>query len=1094
MFKKLTFLFPILVLTPFLFSGNKISHTQRNVLITEARDNETRGEYNGYTYREYDSYGGRTREYDTRELAPSIVQKFWAPSGYKYTLNFADEQVNEILDHADALNNDYRYIRCVCYYTRYGMQVYLESGHLTAFDLYQRENPREACKTWLQEAINGLDPFYEVKEATGETDISFVIDFEFTAGSYTYHFIFESETFYIEPFDETDFITYRVQYYEQSDREERRIDIDVDVANGFFNDPAPFDNEFGYTTDEKMSRWVQGDFYSDEACKYQMFLYAYGTVSIGEIEGGRIEMSYPSHDLPVKIKMVFVVDGVEHSIWSKEFFIGDPELSVTIDGYNDRTTVQRDSEHRYDIQVSDLNADENNPLYYATQATLFPDRLDPAYNVKEYYDLAIGPDRLDNYCLVGTFDSWDYPSKYVFIGDLNDDNHFVIHNMYLEQYRELRVAADNYERFTNDTTWEGCGYYLNIWGNIVLEQSGHYDIDFYVVDPDGGEDHLRFTLLDQNEPSAPEAETEKEYFVAGSFNNWEAKEEYKLLPDDGDSNHYSLKASLTAGDSFKVVDNNGNYITNKKTWECCGFTLDESGNIVVEKTGDYYVDYYIQSSRNANIILTTNVLPLRPDLGAEDHLIYIASHEEVRLHAEGKDEEIRNSVATGTYYIWSKEENKYVTFNGIELFDYSYPEYLEEGKEPGGDVSIPYAGKYSFSLRFEGNTSFEIIYFHSSAQKLEVTASNESQDQIVLTSGKGEVMPNDINIYLGGDLLEVIPSVSSEATGVKYYFYWSEPSKEGILDIEEEENGKLIITPLAVGIVEKLSIRVESELFKPITRIISIRVLDAIFDVAKIQVPNEFHQAGKPLTASVSIRGFTGIQNIDIEWTAKAKDGTELVVDKQYVVNGNASMTIVNPESTDYTISASYQGVKLDSLTVQVRYTDLNKFLKVNVWWIFLMTIALVVFVVLMRKIFKRGKTTVENIERVYQVFCQCLSDDKLTLQELKTIKKEITRCVHRCEDLNIEALNQYEKAIRYLRKSLADTVVLIKRWDSITIEEKSACTEKLNLDLSKALNVAREIENAKDLIDQYHYKANRKNYEKIVDDEVGAKGNKSKL
>ena len=288
--------------------------------------------------------------------------------------------------------------------------------------------------------------------------------------------------------------------------------------------------------------------------------------------------------------------------------------------------------------------------------------------------------------------------------------------------------------------------------------------------------------------------------------------------------------------------------------------------------------------------------------------------------------------------------------------------------------------------------------------------------------------------------------------------------------------------------METLSVRVESELFKPITRTISIRVLDAIFDVAKIQVPNEFHKAGKPLTASVSIRGFTGIQNVDIEWTAKTKDGKELEVDKQYIVNGNASMTIVKPESNDYTITASYQGVKLDTLTVQVRYTDLNKFLRVNIWWIFLMTIALVVVTVIFRKLFKRGRTTVENIERAYQVFCQCISDDKLTLPELKLIKRELTKCKRRCEDLNIEALNQYEKSIRYLRKSLIDTNNLIKKWDTISPEDKSVFTEQLNADFSKALMVAREIENAKDLIEQYHFNANKKNYETTIDEPIEVK------
>lgn len=81
---------------------------------------------------------------------------------------------------------------------------------------------------------------------------------------------------------------------------------------------------------------------------------------------------------------------------------------------------------------------------------------------------------------------------------------------------------------------------------------------------------------------------------------------------------------------------------------------------------------------------------------------------------------------------------------------------------------------------------------------------------------------------------------------------------------------------------------------------------------------------------------------------------------------------------------------------------------------------------------------------------------------------------------MNIDALNQYEKATRYLRKSLADTKALLNEYDHLTPEEKSVITDHLDKDLAKALNVAKEIEAAKDLIEAYHVQANKKNYEYI--------------
>ena len=50
---------------------------------------------------------------------------------------------------------------------------------------------------------------------------------------------------------------------------------------------------------------------------------------------------------------------------------------------------------------------------------------------------------------------------------------------------------------------------------------------------------------------------------------------------------------------------------------------------------------------------------------------------------------------------------------------------------------------------------------------------------------------------------------------------------------------------------------------------------------------------------------------------------------------------------------------------------------------------------------------------------------------------------------------------------------------------------ERLNADLGKALNVAKEIENAKGLIEQYHMNANRKNFETLAEDKKSKKDKK---
>ena len=102
-----------------------------------------------------------------------------------------------------------------------------------------------------------------------------------------------------------------------------------------------------------------------------------------------------------------------------------------------------------------------------------------------------------------------------------------------------------------------------------------------------------------------------------------------------------------------------------------------------------------------------------------------------------------------------------------------------------------------------------------------------------------------------------------------------------------------------------------------------------------------------------------------------------------------------------------------------------------------------------------------------------------------KKIRREITRCLHKVKDLN----DQYEKATRYLRKSLNDIKKLIKKHDV----EKSVMYEGLDKDLSKALNVVKEIEYANDLIEQYHNAANKQNFEVIAKEKPEKKENKKK-
>ena len=1186
MFKKLTFLLPLALLAPLAF-GN-IADSSVPIFASAV---SAEGEYNGYHY----TQSGFERFYDSSDFGPTITKHFWAPSGYKFTADLSDEQLDLMLDQAEGVGIDYSYVLFSISYTKFGMEIYLN----TFINGFRGDNLREQCHDWTKNCFDSEPPFYEIKDATIQTDISFNVKFVFdiknpviNSGEFTLNF--KSETLIVEPFDASDYIKISAQYYCTSGLK-NRFNVDAYPLGEFF-DETPDHSGYGFVTNGTMERFDRETFETvEQGAKYKMTLYAYKVDAIGDVTNGYKEIiGFPSRPITVNAKLEFdyivSVDEesgaatIEHfECWSKDFVVGDPDFKVAIDGNGDRTSVQQGSEHEYSLQFNNYAAlDEEVDL--SVTSTARPSRLSGGGNLVEYYDFPVGPDGLLNYYITGSFNWWNISSDYLL--KKIEDNHFRFEKLFVEAGEAIDITdSDNYGYY-NETTYDGCGYTINTSLQVIVNETGYYNIDFYPNGISGGNHftltkipdfhgyadgaveyyltgsgdgfynilmdtfkfyvdlensnhfYLEDVVLDKyynlyarndwqstskyvnestfdgcgytidsdgyvhvtetgryhvdlylnQEDGNHLSFTRNNWYVIGSFNDYSVSNAWKLNYDG--RNDFSLEKELQAGDSFKVVDYKGTEYTNPQTWECSGFTLDEEGNIVIEKAGKYVINFHLYDSNNIHIQLKKNVLPIRPAIGEETFIYYVASEDEVRLHSERRDEEFLSEAAGGIYYVWDAETEQFTEYQGVDLIKQYSKMYLEYFDPEDLDLIegypvIPYSGQWYIYLCVQGSVGPHQYYFETNSQELEVAPGNKSDIEIMLN------VPDEVNLIQGADDLEIYPRLSYKEN-IDYYYNW-EMSKEGIVEFEEQDDaGTINVKTVGVG-VTYMTVSVESKLFAPVSKTISVRVLDQIYDVAKIKVPNEFHYAGKDLTAAISVRGFTNIQNVNIDWKVTNKAGSELDTTK-LVVNKDATVTLLKAESDDYTITAYYEGVKLDTIKVQVRYTDLNKFLKANVWWILLMTIGLVVFVVLMRKLFKRGKTTVENIEKVYQVFCQCLSDDKLTLPELKLIKREITKCVHRCEDLNIEAFNQYEKSIRYLRKSLADTNALIKKWDNISIEDKSAFTEKLNLDLAKALNVAREIENAKELVDQYHMTANRKNYETIVDDKVGAKGNKSKL
>ena len=523
---------------------------------------------------------------------------------------------------------------------------------------------------------------------------------------------------------------------------------------------------------------------------------------------------------------------------------------------------------------------------------------------------------------------------------------------------------------------------------------------------------------------------------------------------------------------------------------------------------------------------------------------YFPSENEKALHNAGRDKELLDTPSEGTYYRWEKDlydwetdqyYDKYTEIMLVNFIDAYRPsvEFDDNGDpielEPATPeeidallnqtLSFPFTGRFSsftFNMRLEFTDGGYAYINDTQTEIFEIVEASESTASISLDCEDKFIMIG------GGKDIIITPTVSCAKEDAEFYYSY-ELNKEGVVEVSQDLDGKLTVhaTPGIDANVE-LTIIVDSPVFKTISKTITIQVHGSnfLFDNAGIALKNEFHKAGTNLDAAIYISGknqsafstgktyldsadFQYIKNVDITWKVTNKKGDEIAKKetvtrdnseksaREVIFKDNASMTLTNPDSDDYTITAYYQGIEIATLKVQVRYVDMNKFLSVNIWWILLITLSFLALMIFFSTMVKRSKSTVDRIERVYQVYCQCISNDTLTEPELKRIKREIIRCLHHCEDLNIDAFNQYEKSTRYLRKSLMDTKVLMEKYNDLTLEQKGVLYENLNRDLGKALNVAKEIEAAKNMSEQYHSQANRQNFEVVKEDKPKNKKNK---
>ncbi len=1047
MFKKLGLLLASIIAIPSMMAFAS-SFDQPSMVVAEESE-ESPYEYTEDTDTGYDYY---IRYYKSCILIPEVQKRFCAPSGYTFALTYSDEQVDALLEEMERCHVDYDYklMDCVFYYGIEGTSIYSGSDP-------EWPNGKEAARSFILNCVNSF-VLFEIRELTVATDLFFTFEFQFCAENTNYHFVFENQNIHVEPYDELDFIHVSSVYYVRND--EHRFNIRADLIYGFFNE-EPSNNIYGFETEETHTNY-QGY----KKANYEISFFAHDTIPIGTITeaGDGFEMYYSDNDLDIRARLTFVSGGVEYEYWSRPLMVGNPKLHTIVDGIYDRDFIQRGQDHTFtlDINRNVFNVDEGVAGSIGVRAV--PVGLNDTEYGHVYSDMsefpAVGQVGHYYYVLTDEEKATYNPSDTSFVTSGN-------------LFYTWDAENEQYEYF---------------WGKYVIDSEIDFD-QYYDPETGGFTDDFNVDDYFNSVSSLPFNGAWEFYYavyISGPGYEMRLYENYGQTIQVVSGNDTSKTINLNVPDHVNLYTDGGSIeivpsIANLDDSYVCYFDHELSKDGVVEISQDDNGVLNV-TPKSAGVVSLT--------ITAESRL-FDKITKTVEIHVVDAIYEVAKIDAPANYINAGDNVRFALNIRGLSSFqnldvdwsvsDRNGMQIADDKVVDNKDASITIMdadiGDYTISASYNGVQLDKITrQVRYQSDKVDPT------DDIILLN-----VPDTINLLSGADPLDIVPTVSSFNSDIDYYFDY-EVSKENLISLNENSDGSLTVNPINSGTLS-LTITANYEPNHKIAKTVNVRVLDAIYDVSSIQVPDEFHYAGKDLTAAVSIRGFTNIQNLKIDWEVLNKNGDPLPED-QIVDNGDATITILAPDSDDYTISAYYDGIKLDTITIKVRYVDMDKFLRINIWWIFLITISFVALLLFLKFLLNRSKTTVENIEKVYQVCCQCLSDDKLTKEELIKIRKEITKCMHRCEDLNIDALNQYEKATRYLRKSLFDCKALIKDYDTTTPADRGVYTDRLDKDLAKALNVAKEIENAKGLIESYHVNANRHNFESLDD---GSKKGKNK-
>lgn len=557
-----------------------------------------------------------------------------------------------------------------------------------------------------------------------------------------------------------------------------------------------------------------------------------------------------------------------------------------------------------------------------------------------------------------------------------------------------------------------------------------------------------------------------------------------------DANTGEKRANLSASLDGDVFNEKYGFLPEK----CTIF----DGNSYVEY--DYWVDRTIYLGSGSSIEISE--LPNKPlniqararvNYNGEDYFFWSSSKRVEALpiqvlidgNANVKEIEVNTThkLTFNTSFIENFDENLAGIYAGYypandpdnykELFEIDRDKEGGQGLFYNREFTISQVGTYILDLNFSyygQSDSFALVTTYTlSVKKANSIPVIDAVDALSFDVGK-----NVTAITGGGEFnVEAIFDKSIDLGTSKVEYEWS-VNRTDVVQLKTD-GAKATINPVGAGYVT-ITVKAKSFMVSNAETTLTINSIANITEVSEVVVPEGFLQTGTDMEISLKVGEYTDIVNLNIEW--KVTNSSEEEIEYENLNNGK--MIVHEIPNGDYEVAAYFNGIEVAKRSFKVRDTDVDKFIRQNIIWIFIMALVILSAALFIKARVNINKSLITKLEKTYDNVGKIDVYNGSLPSEFKKAKRSILIAEEFARDLNMDTLNQYEKVIvaldeanKYINHTLKDVA-------SLTDEEKVVKVQELDKKIHRALNLAREIEDARAKARALSQKANLSNYQKV--------------